>query len=664
MGTFQNWADAVTARTNTYEADVPSAADLAGAVTPVLNNTYGGQFNAHAYGAMGDGTTDDTAALQAAINAAGGGVAGSLGGAVVLPPGQYLLTAPLTWHVNNPTLSAVPGPSIIGLGGPPGRIGDQTADANTVNFICKPGVFPTGQYVIDYTSGATTGNASISGVHLRNFGIKCNQLGAGIRLASGRRCRLENINVDRSQPPTPTVPSPHGGDDGAFTLTQNATGAAAAYNVLENCLSSYAGKDAFHISDYSASRLVNCFAYSPVRYGLYMGYQAGTSTAFHCEIAGAADIWTQSNGNTFIGSDFFVGPNQSNVIINGWSDTNIGAALFVGCNFVGTGTVSATQTQAMIQAVTNHGVPGIGNVINALFSGCSFYGMSQTSAYLYVESAVTGTIDLRGCTFSGTPTVAPYVLNGFLGLRTDQHEITTAREPQISSVTTLTTDGLGKMHACTVTAPYTLTLPTPVGVSQQQIAVRVRQDATALLTLATAGGNIEGQATRVMWAGESAILESDGTNWVKIGGKTIPMNCQIFQNTGQTLPDSTFAVVTVDITHLDNTGLMASPSTNQINVLRPGLYAVTGRMGMSGAPAAASRSILNVKSNGSTLLIQDERSVVTGTNLCCAVSTDVALSAGDYVQLSYRQACGSGWDTVAGAGANACGLIVREMPAW
>ena len=40
MGTFQNWADAVTARTNTYEADVPSAADLASAVTPSLNNTY------------------------------------------------------------------------------------------------------------------------------------------------------------------------------------------------------------------------------------------------------------------------------------------------------------------------------------------------------------------------------------------------------------------------------------------------------------------------------------------------------------------------------------------------------------------------------------------------------------------------------------------------
>ena len=43
------------------------------------------------YGAVGDGVTDDTAAVQAAINAVGSG-----GGTVYLPPGNYVLTAGLS----------------------------------------------------------------------------------------------------------------------------------------------------------------------------------------------------------------------------------------------------------------------------------------------------------------------------------------------------------------------------------------------------------------------------------------------------------------------------------------------------------------------------------------------------------------------------------------
>lgn len=47
-------------------------------------------FNAHAYGAVGDNVTDDTAGVQAAIDAAR-----SAGGIVFLPPGNFKLTGPL-----------------------------------------------------------------------------------------------------------------------------------------------------------------------------------------------------------------------------------------------------------------------------------------------------------------------------------------------------------------------------------------------------------------------------------------------------------------------------------------------------------------------------------------------------------------------------------------
>lgn len=56
-------------------------------------------YNVKAYGAKGDSVTDDTAAIQAAINAVG-----SYGGKVFFPPGSYKVTATLYVRYNNITL--------------------------------------------------------------------------------------------------------------------------------------------------------------------------------------------------------------------------------------------------------------------------------------------------------------------------------------------------------------------------------------------------------------------------------------------------------------------------------------------------------------------------------------------------------------------------------
>lgn len=53
-------------------------------------------FNLKAYGAKGDGTTDDSAALQAAVNAAH--TASPSGGAVLVPPGTYKIVTPPTMY--------------------------------------------------------------------------------------------------------------------------------------------------------------------------------------------------------------------------------------------------------------------------------------------------------------------------------------------------------------------------------------------------------------------------------------------------------------------------------------------------------------------------------------------------------------------------------------
>ena len=61
---------------------------------PVIDK--GGQvFNVKAYRALGNGVTDDTAAINAAITAAAA-ANGGLGGTVLLPPGTYMVSAPIT----------------------------------------------------------------------------------------------------------------------------------------------------------------------------------------------------------------------------------------------------------------------------------------------------------------------------------------------------------------------------------------------------------------------------------------------------------------------------------------------------------------------------------------------------------------------------------------
>jgi hypothetical protein len=69
---------------------------------------YGGQVhNVVAYGAVGDGVTDDTAAIQAAINAG----RSAKGGTILFPPGVYIVNSGLT-------ISTALGPLILaGMGG-------------------------------------------------------------------------------------------------------------------------------------------------------------------------------------------------------------------------------------------------------------------------------------------------------------------------------------------------------------------------------------------------------------------------------------------------------------------------------------------------------------------------------------------------------------------
>lgn len=141
-------------RINTQIIDAAHVNDLQTAVTE-LGDIADDRLNAvyvASYGAVGNGVTDDTTAIQTAINAASGRGAGELGGVVYFPSGTYLISSPLILP----------------------RTGDGTGAVHLVGessrwaMIKGSSAFPTGRALIEWEAvAARAWNQRIA--HLRFF---------------------------------------------------------------------------------------------------------------------------------------------------------------------------------------------------------------------------------------------------------------------------------------------------------------------------------------------------------------------------------------------------------------------------------------------------------------------------------------------------------------
>lgn len=116
------------------------------------------------YGAKGDGSTDDTSAIQAAINA----VEAAGGGTVIFPPGTYKTTAALVMDTAGTTL--------LGFGRP----------------------------IIDVTSTTVNGITITAESHIQSIKVRCaeasasNSTGTGISISGAARSSLTDVDVLRS----------------------------------------------------------------------------------------------------------------------------------------------------------------------------------------------------------------------------------------------------------------------------------------------------------------------------------------------------------------------------------------------------------------------------------------------------------------------------------
>jgi hypothetical protein len=100
-----------------------------GAVGKTLNNKLQDLVSVKDFGAKGDGTTDDTASIQAAIN-----LACTYGGNVYLPSGVYKISAALVFSMNSVVTDPIRRPSMSGDGMAATTI-YQTVNANGIEIV-------------------------------------------------------------------------------------------------------------------------------------------------------------------------------------------------------------------------------------------------------------------------------------------------------------------------------------------------------------------------------------------------------------------------------------------------------------------------------------------------------------------------------------------------
>ena len=231
------------------------------------------------------------------------------------------------------------------------------------------------------------------------------------------------------------------------------------------------------------------------------------------------------------------------------------------------------------------------------------------------------------------------------------------------SITSATTATLGRMHVCSGTsANYTVTLPSPTGNAGKLIGLRMAAGLTKLVTIdAGSGVLINGTRTRIMWAGESAILLCDGSNWFKIAGKFVPMSCNMARATSLSGgPGSLY--IPMNTTISDPTGAMADTSTNYgIVFARPGTYLMLGTASYSSLVSNATNIQAKLNING-TQVRNVTANGLSGAYLSVECSHTATVSAGDALTLSTYLSLTVNLFTSGPPYENQ--ISVLEMPSW
>lgn len=184
-------------------------------------------------------------------------------------------------------------------------------------------------------------------------------------------------------------------------------------------------------------------------------------------------------------------------------------------------------------------------------------------------------------------------------------------EISITAAATLTID---RAHVCLGTsADYNATLPPVSGNAGRIVSLRIAAGCTRWITLKGDGSEtIDGSNTRRMWAHESATLLCNGTEWVKIGGRTIPIHVKQYRSASfGILTLGWFSLPCTGAAPIDNTLGLAVPAANLSSgfprILRAGRYTSIAFCSAGAFPVGASLAVgaMNNPSGGSVYTPED-----------------------------------------------------------
>jgi hypothetical protein len=238
------------------------------------------------------------------------------------------------------------------------------------------------------------------------------------------------------------------------------------------------------------------------------------------------------------------------------------------------------------------------------------------------------------------------------------------------SITGATTATIGRMHVCSGTsADYTLTLPAASGNTGKIIGVRMSSALTKLVTVdANSTELIDGSQTRIMHDNEAAILMCDGTNWAKIGGKTIPMTCRLSQAgttgaTSQSVATTTVAVVQLNTIDFDSTVSMADLANDRIIARRPGKYLCNAILTYESLSATSGNTQCRIHKNG-TLVFADSRRASSSDYPSPNGSSIIDMAVSDYVDMRCHHNAGSNQEFYQDTAGGTINISLAEQPSW
>ncbi|MGB5048445.1 MAG: glycosyl hydrolase family 28-related protein [Caldilineaceae bacterium] len=216
-------------------------------------------FSVTEYGATGDGVTDDTAEIQAAIDAA---IALNAGVTLTFPTGTYLISSPLT--ADN-TANASSKLTLRGDG-----IGATT-------IKCKAGF--AGDHMLRYGPGSSsTTRTTFGGVRDMSFDGNSLATVAALYIRNAYRCVFENLSIDNC-----------GLGDGLYS-SGHTTGAAGdplnQGNIFHNIYSRNNAKAGFYFRGEKSSLIGMCQADDNAEQGFFFDSETvgGTTETTECVI--------------------------------------------------------------------------------------------------------------------------------------------------------------------------------------------------------------------------------------------------------------------------------------------------------------------------------------------------------------------------------------------